>query len=180
MADIRKIADSSAPRQPPRSGIVELMQLGSLFALGVALLLLMQGWPWPYYWGAFAPAVILCAVPFLLTQLPQREQRRLPDSSLGFEITPARRRTLAELGVPADILLVVDESILGKFYSKGKELRDALYLVLGEERVRPWLDVILLHARIYGDLPAPKDDVNAQPEWHGAVGEKQRSADYLL
>lgn len=153
MDDSKKIDESSTRRQPPRSGAIELMQLASVLSLGTAL------WPdvaggWQTRCAMALAAVILFAVPLQYPQLLERKKSQADDWPHGFKITRWRRQTLAELGVPSDILVAIDDaSILNVLYPTGQELRGALCRMLGE-RVRPWEDLILLHAKFYVDPPS--------------------------
>lgn len=152
--DQTTIAMSPPPGRTPRWGAIELLQVVSVLAFAAAFFLLKDGAAW--FVGILG--VVLFLIPFLLVRPPKPEAapepRRLPEGPLGFKITRERRRILAALSVPSDILVTIDESMLDVHYKTGEEMRERLYFLLGKARVRPWLDTILLHTRVYGDAAA--------------------------
>lgn len=151
-------ATNPALARTPRWGVIELLQMVSVAALAAAFFLFKGRTAWV----AIILGVIFFIVPFLLVRppkpAPEPEVRRLPEGPLGFKITRERRRILAALSVPSDILATIDESILNIHYKTGEEIREMLYFLLGKARVRPWLDTILLHAKVY----SPPDVADAQ------------------
>jgi len=157
MSELNQVAEAPTPPQAPRWGTIELSQVFSVLALAASYFLYRQAMT-GYFRIALALGLILFLVPFLLVRLPDRESEhsRLPEGPHGFKITRERRRTLAQFSLPADILGAIDESLLDIDYKTGKELREALYVLLGEARVRPWLGIILLHSRVYRPTPEAK------------------------
>ena len=149
MPETKVAVDSSATLRSARSGVIELLQVFSLLALAAAWLLHKAPGHTIFLWALIAVGTALFILPFVLLPPLEKQPHRYPEGPHGFRITCERRRTLAELSVPDDILQAIDESLLGNYYETGKDLREALYVVLGEPRVRPWADMILLHAQVY-------------------------------
>ena len=153
MSNLTEKEPSSGPRSP-RTGTIELLQVLSLLALALAILLFTA--KHQIFAGLLTGAcVVLAAIPFWLARVP--EPPRYAGWDRGFMITPERRRTLASVNVPDDILGAIDQELIGIYFQTSIELRDALYVALGEERVSPWLDTILLHAKYYGKPPRNAD-----------------------
>jgi hypothetical protein len=154
----KKVENEVPPLQSPRRGAIELLQVFSLLLLPVAYLL-PGGW---YRAVAIGAAVLLGAIPFFLVQPPEREPSVI--WYRGFKITSERLRTLEEVGIPHDILQAM-EAMIGVYYPKSRDLRNALFLAVGEARVQPWLNVILTHAKYYGKRPAPPpQEAGAKPQ----------------
>ncbi len=153
------------PEQPrmPRWGAIELLQVLSVLALAAAYFLRNDSRALAV---AVVVGVILFAAPFLLVRLPspkpEPEPRRLPEGPRGFKVTRERRRILAELSVPPDILAAIDDEMLGVYYKSGEEMREWLYFLLGKARVRPFLDTILLHAKVYESPETPNEQSPSQ------------------
>jgi hypothetical protein len=152
MTDIAQDMDTEKPAlvRTRRSGAIELLQVFSVIAF-VAAFLTRRHSAAVYLWSEIALGVLMFLIPYFLIQLPQPEPdfHGLPKGPHGFQITRARRRTLAQLSVPPDILSTIDESIFDVYYQNGTEFREALYQLLGEARVRPWLGTIFLHSKVY-------------------------------
>jgi hypothetical protein len=139
--------ETSSGSRSPRTGTIELLQVLSLFALALAVLLFTA--EHEIFAGlSTAVCVVLAAIPFWIARVP--EPPRYAGWDKGFMITPERRRTLASVNVPDDILGAIDQELIGIYFQTSLELRDALFVALGEERVSPWLNTILLHAKYYG------------------------------
>jgi hypothetical protein len=163
MSELDQATTNPAPARTPRWGMIELLQVVSVLAFAAAYFLRKETIA---LWVAVALGAICFAAPFLLVRppkpMPEPEPRRLPEGPRGFKITRERRRILAALLVPFDILATIDESMLDVHYNTGEEMRARLYFLLGKARVRPWLDTILLHAKVY-DLPEPADEQSPPP-----------------
>jgi hypothetical protein len=149
-----EVEPSPSRSRSPRDGTIELLQVFSLLMLPIAWLLPDGGW---YRATTIGMAVILGFIPFLLIQLPGRE----PSVAWprGFKTTSERLRTLEEIGIPHDILQGM-ESMVGVYFPKSRDLRQALFLAIGKDRVRPWLNLILRHSKYYGapHLQAPGEE----------------------
>ena len=165
----KKIEEAPIQSRPPRHGMIELLQVFSLLMLPVAWLL-PEGW---YRAAAIGLAVVLGVIPFLLVQLPEREPS--VTWSHGFKLTPERLRTLEEIGIPHDILQAV-ETIGGVYYPKSKDLRQALFHVIGKDRVQPWLNLILRHAKYHGAPPAPAQSEKGREQQPGSNRESKPPA----
>jgi len=139
-----------SPSRTPRSAAIELLQVFSLLAFAAAWALYLAGAAPPFLVAAIVLGVILFCVPFHPWFLRVPEPPARPH---GFKITRERRRTLAELSVPVDILLAIDETILDVQYQTRDELREALNSVIGEARLSTWSETILLHAKVHGGPP---------------------------
>jgi hypothetical protein len=150
MAEPRDVGDSPASQRTIRTGAIELFQVLSLVVLAASWLLRRAPVPVPLRWLAIVLGVTFFAVPFFLVALPRKkEDARFPEGPHGFKITSERRRTLAELKIPKDILQTIDKSFIDRHFHTGEELRESLYVILGKPRVRPWAYTILLHAQVY-------------------------------
>lgn len=154
MPETKVVVENTATLRSARSGMIELLQVLSLLALVAAWFLHKAPAHTMFLSALIAVGTVLFILPFVLLQPPDKPPHRDPEGPHGFMITCARRRTLAELSVPNDILQAIDESLLDNYYETGRELREALYGVLGKPRVRPWADTILLHAQVYVGRPA--------------------------
>lgn len=164
---MRTAPEPEEQHDPPRDRrlhSIELVQLGSVMALAGA-------------WGltripvsvvlpilAAILGIALFFIAYLMVPEPA-DNPGYPRSKFGFKLTKRRLRTLKELGVPDDILeACIDPTILGECFQEGEDLREALYDLLGEERVRPYARTILLHARLYRDPPSQPPGKPAKPQ----------------
>ncbi|HXO27497.1 MAG TPA: hypothetical protein VOA80_09155 [Thermoanaerobaculia bacterium] len=145
MDSLDETTQHPAPPPPPRERAIELLQLLSLLAFGVAAVLYWPGGSNVPIYALLALGAALFAIPLLLPRLPKRRRRGLQENGQGFKITRDRRETLAEL-VPEDILRAIDDSMLDVHFTTDVEMREVLHRVVGPDRVEPWADVILLHA----------------------------------
>jgi hypothetical protein len=163
MSELNQNDTSLDPEPMPRLGVIELLQVLSVLAFAAALFL-SSGW---IACVAAIVSIVLFLTPLLLVRppkpKPEPEPRRLPEGPLGFTITRERRRILAALAIPRDILATIDESMLDVHYKTGEEMRERLYFLLGRARVRPWLDTILLHTKVYG-LPDAVEAHSPRPQ----------------
>jgi hypothetical protein len=166
MDRLKMETEDSGLQQTPRTWIIELLQVSSLLALAAFFVLPRTG---ASYRGALLVlSGILFVTPFLLVLLVKPPAiQQAPDSRLGFRITHNRIWTLEALSVPPDILQAIDKRFIDIHFAKSEDLCEALYFVLGEARVKPWMDTILLHARVYRN-PAANSDKKAEPS--GPVG----------
>jgi len=150
MADVAK-EDAVSEPQSPRTGTIELLQVLSLLAVPIAVLLYKAGYPYSASLAAMVFAV-LALVPFWLAKPPQ-----YVEWDKGFKITPERLRTLKSVGVPDDILDTLKESFTGKFFPSRETMQNALNAAIGEDRIGPWLNTLLLHAKYYGEWRSPEE-----------------------
>lgn len=133
------------PPPPPRERAIELLQLLSLLAFGVAAVLYWTDGSNVPIFALLALGAALFAIPLWLPRLPKRKVRDPRQNGQGLRITRDRRETLAEL-VPEDILRAIDDAMLDVDFSTDVEMREVLHRVVGPDRVGPWADVIVLHA----------------------------------
>ena len=150
--------DATLPSLPARHGWIELIQMASLAAFAGAFVLYSIEKLRSLQATHVLFGVALFAIPFFLVKDPP--ETVYPQGEFGFRLNKERLATLKELKVPGDILrAAAGSTILDVPFGKGEDLREALYDVLGEERVRPHVYTILLHARLYRKL----ETVNATP-----------------